>query len=149
MFEKFSSLSFSCVGWRKPARDLEFTTHHRPVVAINGEVLTFKDNEGVRLLNIIKKMNKLGPVTAGLDGSENGLMIRGCLAGADGRVLDDNVVFTGDLFELIEQSRGLLGALERRLSFLQPLIAFGPELALFQINGLLRAGGFARGQLTP
>src|SRR5260370_41796622 len=102
---KWSQLSYSAflgLGGRKPARDVEFSVHHGRVVAVNGEVHTFKDNKGVRLLNVIKKMNKVRPMTAGLDGGENGLLGRCCFAGTNRRVLDQNIVFVVDLFEFIE-----------------------------------------------
>src|SRR5690349_12098072 len=70
----FSLLSFLAIRWRKPARDFEFTSHHRRIIAIHGKVDRFKDNKRVGLLNIVKKMDEVRPMTARFDGSKNSLM---------------------------------------------------------------------------
>src|SRR5438552_10325383 len=87
-------------------------------------------------------------MAAGFDRSENSLVVRGCFARTDRRVCDQHVILLGNCFELIEQSGGFLSAFLRRLGFLQPLIAFGPELPFFHVNNLLRTGGLARSKLT-
>src|SRR5262249_40519213 len=142
----FTSLSFLPLRGRKPLRDLKFSTHHGRIVVVDGQIHTFKDNESIGLLNIIKEMQQLGPMAAGFDRSKDALMSWGCFTGANCGVFYQDVVFARDLFELIEESRILLSALHRWLSFFQPLLAFGPELALSHVNGLLCTRGCADSQ---
>src|ERR1700730_2397875 len=74
-------------------------------------------------------------------------MIQGRFAGADGWVLDQNVIFTRDLLELVEQSSLCLARiLQDGLMSLQPLVAFCPERPLFHKDRLFLSSCLPRRQ---
>src|SRR5437868_15453373 len=75
-------------------------------------------------------------------------MIGRRFAGADRGVLNQNIIFTGDLFQLIEQGRCFRRILERWLMLLDPLVTFYPKIPLFYVSGLLGTSRFARSQVS-
>src|SRR5206468_11944680 len=89
--------------WSKPAGDLKFAAHHCGIIAINRQINIIKHDEGIRSLYVIKKMNQRWPRALCFNGSKNRLMIRRGFPGANGGILDQNIVFAGYLLYLIKK----------------------------------------------
>ena len=107
------------------------------------ELNALKDNESFGLLDVEKKVDEGRPRAFRFERSENRLMIRSGIACANGRFLDQNIVFAGDFLHLVEECGCFDGALKSRLVLLQPLIAASPEILLLDVNALFVPGGFS------
>src|SRR5450432_2182074 len=68
--------SFSSRPGGKPARDLEFSVHHLGVASIDGEVDALENDERLRLLHVVKEMNKRIPGTFAVESSVNAPVVR-------------------------------------------------------------------------
>src|SRR5207302_3092136 len=66
-FARVSSSTFLALRRSKPARDFKFAMHHCRIATIDGKIDVFKHDEGLRLLNVVKKIDERWPRTFRFD----------------------------------------------------------------------------------
>ncbi len=76
-------------------------------------------------------------------------MRRGRLDRADLRIINLDVIFSGNLLHLRKQCGSFRGIVQARLLFLEPLGALLPHLFFPEIDRLFGAGGALRGVIGP
>src|SRR5205085_6176831 len=108
--------------------------HLGGIGGIDVEGNTFKNNKGLRLLDIVKKTHERGPRALDFEGSKDRLPFRRGVARADRGILEEDVVFAGDLLDLIEQRRSFARSFQGGLMFLEPLGVLLPKGALANEN---------------
>src|SRR6266571_8668316 len=62
-------------------------------------------------------------------------------------ILDQNIILTRHLLQLVKQGGGFGRILEYWLMLPDPFLAFRPDISFFDVKRLLSQGRFTRGQL--
>ena len=86
------------------------------------ELNGFKDDESFGLLDVEKKVDERRPWAFRFEGSEDRLVIRSGIAGANGGVFDQDIVLARDFLYLVEEGGRFDRTLQSRLVLLEPLI---------------------------
>src|SRR5205814_7892320 len=98
-------------------------------------------------LDVVKKTNERRPRALHFEGSENCLVLGGGVARADRGILNHDVMFAGDLFDLVEKRRGFAGAFQSGLMLREPLGPLLPKGALANEDLLHFARVASRGKI--